>query len=195
MGLPFAPFGFRPVRTNSGCIHFAAAQYSIASGLDTALRLGDPVKLTGTGTNITLAAGGDTATGIFNGAYWIGPDGVTPGHSQEWYANGTTLDATDAEAMVINDLSNVIFQIQADTFPKADVGLLFDWNVGTGNARYHTSGAYLDHAAGGATTGKGLLVLGLSEIQGNDWGAGAIVDVKFAEGTTLGITSGAGGVS
>ncbi len=194
MALPFLPFGFRPVRNLSGSAGIATASYSIASGAATTIRKGDPVKLAGNGTNIVAAAAGDVICGIFNGCWF------TDAYGQFWFRQqfltGTaSLDGSDIECLIWDDLKNIVWEVQTDTFPKTDAQLLFDFNAGTGNSMYQMSGAYLDHAAGGATTDKAFRVLRLAQIQGNEWGTGAVVEVTAAEGTSLNVIAGVGGVS
>lgn len=185
-----APFGLRPVRQLSGCADISISPYTIASSEATAMALGSPVKLTGTGTNIALAAAGDTAVGVFAGVEYLNTQGEHV-RSQYWPAGTVTYDGTDAQALVWDD-PNIIFEIQTATLAKADVGQLADWVAGTLDTLNKRSGAYLDSSL--ATSGKGLRILRLADKVGNDYGAYAIAEVRFAEHTLLGVTSGAGGV-
>lgn len=187
------PFGLKPVRNISGNASMAESSYTIASGASGTIRLGDPVKMTGTGNNIVLADAGDVAVGVFVGCTYTDTNNNFQ-FTQQWITGTTTLDGSAAQALVWDDQKNLVFHIQADTLAAGDVGALADWNAGTGNSLYKTSGAYLDIGATTATTGKGLRILRLADIVGNAYGAYAIAEVMFAEGTMISITSGAGGV-
>jgi hypothetical protein len=187
-----APFGLSPVRKlGAACQSIASNAYSIASGYNTAIKKGDPVKLTGTGTNIALADAGDTAVGVFAGCKYVDNQNRMI-YTDYWPASAVTFDGTDAECTVYDDPTTV-FEIQCDTLAKADIGAHCDWVAGSGSTITQISGAY---AAGSATatSGKGLRILRLSERLGNDYGAYAVAEVMFAEHTLLGVTSGAGGV-
>lgn len=186
-----APFGLRADRQLSGCTDTSYNPYTIASGESTGFAFGDPVKRTGTDTNIALAAPGDTATGIFVGCTYVDNQNRFV-RSRYWPANTTTFDGSAAEATVLDD-PNVIFEIQCDTLAAADIGQLADWAAGTLDTLNQRSGAYLDHSSL-ATTGKGLRILRLANKIGNDYGAYAIAEVRFSEHTMMGVTSGAGGV-
>lgn len=188
-----APFGLRPARHISSHMGFSSNDFEIASGTAATLREGDPFKMTGTGKQITLAAAGDVAHGVFLGCEYVDQNNRNILGTQ-WITGSVTLDGSAARATGLDDQKNIVWHIQCDTLAAGDVGNLFDWNVGTGDSVYGRSGAYLDVGAGGATTGKSLRVLRLADLPGNAYGAYAIAEVMFAEGAELGITSGAGGV-
>lgn len=186
-----APSGLRPLRQLSGCADISMSPYTIASGESTGFAYGDPVKLTGTGNNIALAAAGETPVGVFVGCRYVNTQNQTV-RSGYWPAGTTTFDGSAAEADIIDD-PLVIFEIQCDTLAEADIGQLADWAAGSIDTLNKHSGAYLDHSSL-ATSGKGLRILRLSPRLGNDYGAYAKAEVRFAEHTLLGATSGAGGV-
>lgn len=188
-----SPFGLRFARFISGHMGPSTNDFEIASGLTATIRAGDPIKMTGTGKQITLAAAGNTAHGVFVGCEYVDTSNRNTLGTQ-WLSGTTTSDGSAAKAKAMDDQKNIIWHIQCDTLAEEDVGSLFDWNAGTGSTVYGQSGAYLDVGAGGAATGKGLRVLRLADIAGNEYGAYAIAEVMFAEGAELGITSGAGGV-
>lgn len=187
-----APFGFSPVgQHGNSCASVPINPYSIASAYNTALKKGDPVKLTGTGTNIALAAAGETPCGVFKGCKYVDSQNRTI-YSDYWPASNTTFDGTDAEALVW-DSPQTVFRIQADTCAKTDVMAHCDWVYGAGSTLTQISGTYAEGSST-ATSGKGLRIIRLNPTIGNDYGAYAVVDVLFAEHYYLGVTSGAGGV-
>lgn len=186
-----APFGLRPLRMLNGCTTFALGEYNLASGLSSSLLRGDPIKLTGTGKNIDLAAAGDTAVGVFAGVKYIDANCLIV-FSNYWPGGTATFNADDATVFVW-DSPDIVFEIQADTLAKANVGALCDWVAGTGSTITQTSGAYAEGSAT-ATSGKGLRIIGLKNAIDNEYGAYAKLEVMFAEHTLRGVTSGAGGV-
>jgi hypothetical protein len=179
------PFGLKPVRNISGNASMAESSYTIASGASGTIRLGDPVKMTGTGNNIVLADAGDVAVGVFIGCMYTDSNNNFQ-FSQQWLTGATTLDGTAAQALVWDDQKNIIWHVQCDSLAATDVGSLCDWAAGTGNSLFKTSGAYLAIGTT-ATDSKSLRILRLAEIAGNAYGAYAVAEVMFAEGTMLGI--------
>lgn len=182
------PFGFRPVRM-VGSSAERSTEYSIASGLNTSIFTGDPVKMTGTGTDITVALGGDTTTiGVFAGCRYINDQGQ-PTWARYWPANATY---TNAVALVWDD-PNTVFECQVDTLNAADVSLLADWNDGAGSTATGMSGRSLVGSAG-ATTGKSARILRLTPIPDNAYGAYAKAEVLLIEHALRGVVAGVGGV-
>jgi len=183
-----APFGLRPVRLfNGGDIR--STEYSIASAYGTKIYLGDVVQMTGTGTNIEVAAGGNVDNiGVFAGCSYINEQG-RPTWSHYWPASSSF---TQVKAYVWDD-PNIIFEAQADTLAEADIGLLADWDDGTGSTLTGLSGRSLA-ASSGATTGKSLRILRLAPTPGNAYGAYAKVEVMFQEHVLKGTVSGVGGI-
>lgn len=183
-----APRGFKPVRHNSGgCIR--TNEYSIAANYNVKMHSGDPVILTGTGKNISIAgAGVEETCGVFAGCSYIDADGKQQFNS---YWPGLTTN-TQIVAYVYDD-PNLVFEVQVDTIAEADVGNQMDLAEGTGSDTSGQSGAYLDESTK-ATTGAGFLVLGLVPRAGNAYGAYAKVECIWAENTIKGVVSGVGGV-
>jgi hypothetical protein len=160
--------------------------YSIASTYNTDIGLGDPVELTGTGTNIGLAAAGNVDNlGVFAGCEYTNSDGQKV-WKPNWVA-GTT--ATNVVAYVWDDPS-MVFRTQIDTIAEADVGLLVDWVIGAPGA----TGRSTTYAATAskATTGASLRIKRL--VPGESYGAYAKIEVCFAEHIHLTGAAGAGGV-
>lgn len=183
-----APFGLRPVGHISGG-DVRLHEYSIASGYAANIFQGDPVELTGTGKNIQLAAAANVNNlGVFWGCRYVDSGGNQ--RFSNYWPTGTT--ATDIVALVYDD-PNIIYEVQADTVAEADVGLMGDWNAGTGSTSTGVSGAYLDSVSVYAATAKSLQIIGLVPRPGNAYGAYAKVHVIFSEHAYKTGAAGAGG--
>lgn len=181
------PFGFRPVRLAGGG-DVRTTEYSIASSLGTAIYLGDPVQMTGTGTNIAHAEGGNVDNiGVFAGCSYVNEQG-RPTWSHYWPANSLF---TKVVAYVWDD-PNLIFEAQADTLAEGDIGALADWDDGTGSSLTGLSGRSLVASSTG-TTGKSMRILRLTPIPDNAYGAYAKVEVMFVEHVLKGVVAGVGG--
>ena len=110
------------------------------------------------------------------------------------YWPGVSDGKTDIKAYVIDD-PDVVFEMQADSCAESEVGLLCDWNAGTGSTLTGTSGAYAVVGSTSATTGGSLRVMRLIERPDNEYGAYAKIEVMFAEHAYLSIAAGAGGTN
>lgn len=183
--------GFVPIKHKTGG-EIRLSEYSIASGYNAALGKGDPVELTGTGTNIQKAAAQNVDNlGVFAGVRYTDSLG-NPIFTEYWTANTATKGAVDAVALVWDD-PNIVYRIQCDTLALADVGALADWDAGAPSATTRLSGCELVASSTG-TTGKSIRILGLSDIPDNVVGAYAKADVVFAEHALATGAAGAGGV-
>ena len=183
-----APFGLRPVRLfNGGDIR--STEYSIASAYGTKIYLGDVVEMTGTGTNIQLAAGGNADNlGVFAGCSYINEQG-RPTWSHYWPASSSF---TQVKAYVWDD-PNIIFEVQVTTLAAADIGQLADMDDETGSTLTGLSGRSLS-ATSLASTDKSFRVLRLSPSPDNAYGAYAKAEVMFQEHVLKGVVAGVGGV-
>jgi hypothetical protein len=182
-----APSGFTPIRHRTGG-NTSTNPYSIASGYATAIGLGDPVQMTGTGKNIELAEAGNVDNiGVFAGCQYNDANGE-PKWVEQWTA-GTV--ATDVIAYVYDD-PFMTYEAQMDTCAAANIGTLADWVIGAPTAAHPRSSTYL--TAGADTSGKGMRILGLINRPDNEYGAYAKVEVQFAEHVLLTGAAGAGGV-
>lgn len=183
--------GFVPIKHKTGG-EIRLTEYSIASGYNAALGKGDPVELTGTGTNIQKAAAqNEDNIGVFAGVRYTDTLG-NPIFTEYWTAATATKGSVAAVALVWDD-PNIVFRIQCDTLAQADVGALADWDAGAPSATTRLSGCELVASVTG-TTGKSIRILGLSDIQDNAVGAYAKADVMFAEHALMTGAAGAGGV-
>ena len=183
--------GFVPIKHKTGG-EIRLTEYTIASSYNAALGKGDPVELTGTGTNIQKAAAGNVDNiGVFAGCRYIDTLG-NPVYSEYWTASTATKGAVAAVALVWDD-PNIVFRIQCDTLAQADVGAHADWDSGTPSATTRLSGCELVASATG-TTDKSIKIMALSDIPDNAVGTYAKADVMFVEHALKTGAAGAGGV-
>lgn len=169
-----SPYGFSPVTPNA-----RITTYTIATGESTAINIGDPVKLTGTGTGpyagIVRADAGDTSVGVFAGCNYTDSNGQ-PQWSKSWPASTT---ATNIEARVYDDPTTE-FSIQCDgAFAVTDYGNKADFAAGSGSLGI--SGYVLNSANIG--TGDNLQIRRLLNSPSNSVGTYAQVIVAFREHT------------
>lgn len=182
------PFGLRPHRHIGGGV-IRNGVYSIASGYNASIFLGDPVVMTGTGRNVAVAAGGTTnSQGVFAGVRYNDAEGRVK-FAKYWPANQV---ASKIEALVWDD-PEIAFLIQCDVLNEADVGLLADWDDAAGSTVTGMSGRSLV-ASAGATTGKSLRIQKLADYPDNQYGAYAKAEVVFIEHALRGVVAGVGGV-
>lgn len=183
------PTGFRPVRHRSGARIIQNA-YSIASEYTEDIFKGDPVALTGTGTNVALSAADDTnAIGIFAGCEWTGTDGKRV-FSKYWPDDQT---GTNIVAHVWDD-PHIIFEVQGDTVAEGDVGLGAQWVDGSGSTSTGLAAGYLDVSGTGAATDVQMRVERLVPRDDNAYGAYAKVECSWMENALLNVVAGVGGV-
>jgi hypothetical protein len=185
-----APFGLRPARKVDGG-NVSQGVYSIATDYTTAIYDGDPVQLTSTSRNVILAeATNPDNIGVFKGCSYKDSTGSMQ-FSHYW--PGVSDGKTDIKAYVIDD-PNVVFEMQADACAATEVGLLCDWNAGTGSAISGLSGAYAVVNGTSATTNGSLRVMRLVERPDNAYGAYAKIEVMFAEHVLGRVVGGVGGI-
>jgi len=181
-------YGLRPSRhLKGGTVRMA--EYSIASALAANIYVGDPVEMTGTGRNITLAAADNPDNvGVFMGCSYVDSTG-----SHKFAKNWVTGQVgTEAVAYVCDD-PDVVFTAQATTVAEADIGQLADWDGTAGADSTGISGNQVDGTSYASTNGA-LRVLGLVKEPGNEYGAYAKVEVMFAEHVLSRVVAGVGGV-
>ena len=183
------PFGLRPVRKLGGG-EITQNEYSIATAYGTAIFTGDAVKMTGTGRDIAQSAATNVDNvGVFRGCSYVDANG-------RWtfspYWPGVSDGKTSIVAYVIDD-PDVVFECQADTIAEADIGVLADWNVGTGSASTGISGLYWQDSTT-ETTAASLRAMRLVNRPDNAYGAYAKIEVMFAEHVLKGVVAGVGGI-
>lgn len=185
-----AKFGLRPVRKVDGG-NISQNVYSIATDYTTAIYEGDVVEMTGTGRNVSKAAATNVDNiGVFKGCSYVDSTGSTV-FSHHW--PGVSDSKSNIKAYVIDD-PNVVFEVQADACAEGEIGVLVDWNVGTGNANTGLSGLYAVVSGTSATTGGSLRVMRLVDRPDNAYGTYAKIEVMFAEHVLGRVVSGVGGI-
>ncbi|KEZ78314.1 hypothetical protein [Salinisphaera hydrothermalis] len=171
--------GLLPVGHLSGGTPQRMSEYTIAGGYGTDIFYGDPVKATGTGKNIALAAAGDRLTGVFAGCQYIDTSGAIQ-YRAFWPASTQVQSGTQVKAFVIDDPSTV-FEIQASgDLAEGDIRAAANILAGDGNAATGNSGVQLDSDSVSTGTGKQLKILGLAERADNDYGVNANVRVVIS---------------
>jgi len=95
--------------------------YRVASGLAENIGNGAPVKSTGTGKRVQLAAPGDAIRGVFAGVEWVDSTGQ-PQYAPNWTSGTVTKGSVDAVALIYDDPA-ILFAVQASAgFAEANVG-------------------------------------------------------------------------
>lgn len=107
-----SPYGMRPVYHPSGQVTMVTLQDGIASGLSSDIYMGQPVKMTTSGTITPVTSTSDAFVGVFWGCYYTPPGGLPPVISNYWPANATYVAGT-CRAFFYNDPA-IVYQIQAD---------------------------------------------------------------------------------
>lgn len=185
-----APRGLVPLRKLGGGT-ISHNPYSIDPTYTTAIFYGDVVTPTGTGKNIAKSAAGTVANcGVFAGCQYTDATGK-PVWSKYW--PGVSDGKKDVIAYVYDD-PDIVFEVQADSCAVGEVGLMCDWNVGTGNALSGLSGAFAVLGGTVAVAGGSLKVLGLVNRADNDYGAYAKIETLIIEHVNRGVIAGVGGV-
>jgi hypothetical protein len=185
-----APFGLRPARKVNGG-NVSQSVYSVATNYATAIYDGDPVQMSGTGRNVILAEATNADNiGVFKGCSYKDSTGSMQ-FSHHW--PGVSDGKTDIKAFVIDD-PDVVYEIQADGCVEAEIGVVCDWNAGTGSTTSGLSGAYAVVSGTSATTGGSLRVMRLVDRPDNAYGAYAKIEVMFAEHVLGRVVSGVGGI-
>lgn len=165
------PYGLRPVRYMSGAPYNGAANlYSTTTGDSTALMLGDPVKLAGTGSTIdgvvyqdvTRAATGDVVTGVVVAV-------IAETRDSTVYRAAST-----ARLVAVADDPGVLFSIQevsgGTALTTAAIGLNCDFVVAAGSTYTGLSGVELNNATKATTNTLDLQIVGFENRIGNEVG-------------------------
>ena len=136
--------GLNPVRSiSSGVANGGLTEYDIASAYGTALGIGDPVKLSSTGTLERATNDTDDAIGIFQGVQYTDAEGKRQ-FKKVWTA-GTV--AADAKALVSDD-PRTIFLAKADAaISGVNVGDIYALNLTNPDTATGRSTATVDVAS------------------------------------------------
>ena len=169
MANPNSTEGFVPVdHQGQGCLE--TNEYTIALSYTTAIHRGDPVKLTGTGRNIELAAAGDKIVGVFAGVEYDFAEAAQGGNHFSYHGKFAQAELKAARALVYDD-PDTIFQIAASGSSGINtVGNNCDFTLGGDAAaakRYGKGTAQVDSATF-ATTADVLRVIGFARTEDND---------------------------
>ena len=163
-----APFGMRPAFHPTGLDRAAALTDGIASGYNTAILKGQPVKYDTTG-NIVVAAAGDAFVGCFAGVQWTDTTGRFR-VSNNWPAN-TAYVTGSCTAFFYND-PNIVYEIQADgSLAQTSIG--DEANLSSTTAGSTTTGlsqATLSTTLAGANAQAQMRIVDLAPYVDNAWG-------------------------
>jgi len=170
-----APFGMRTAYSPSGTIREVAG--TIATGYNTDIYTGQPVKI-GTNGTIEVAAAGERLIGAFAGCQYLPSGAQRPVISPSWPAN------TSATQIVCYYTSDpyLVYEIQADgSISQAEVGQQADFtNVANSNGLGYST-CTMD-AATSAVTAAQLRVVGIATGIDNAPGdAYTVVQVQISE--------------
>ena len=181
------PFGLRPVRYKSGEAYNGAANvYHVPASDATALFIGDPVIIAGSGdaegiSTVTRSAAGARITGVVVGFTTV------PGATTD---TGLTLGyraASTADYVLVADDPALLFEANEDGvggfLAVTDIGNNIDLVAGAGSTYTKLSGYMLDSSTK-ATTAAGVRIVGLSQRVNNTLGTVSTVwNVSLIETT------------
>ena len=170
-----APFGMRTAYSPSGTIREVAG--TIASGYNTDIYTGQPVKI-GTNGTIEVAAAGERLVGAFAGCQYLPTGAQRPVISPSWPAN---TGATEIVCYYTSD-PYLVYEIQADgSVSQAEVGQQADFtNVANSNGLGYST-CTMDAATSSSTAAQ-LRVIGIAtEINNAPGDAYTVVQVQIAQ--------------
>lgn len=173
------PMGLTPVRHYHGG-DARAEEYEIPSAYNTSIFIGDPVKSTGTGRQIALAAAGETMRGVFGGCNYEDAQGNIV-YALYWPANTILKAGTTAKALIYDD-PDILFKIQTASgtaLAQADFGNSADLAVPAGDVNTGRSRAEVDLTTLG--TGAGVIIMDYLRRPDNEVGEHADVLVLLNE--------------
>ena len=127
------PAGLVPVAHYAGG-EMRANEYAIAGGLGSNIFNGDPVKSTGTGKQIDVAAAGDRMLGVFAGCQYEDPQGNVV-YSPYWPTGQAVKTGTVPRCWVFDD-PGILFKCQTVTgtaFTAAMIGATADLIINAGD--------------------------------------------------------------
>lgn len=179
-------YGLRPVRYKSGAPYNGAANvYYVPASDGTALFVGDPVIIAGSGdangvSSVTRAAAGARITGVVVG-FTTNPADTTDGAIETGYR----VASTEAYVLVADD-PTLLFEAREDAvggaLAVADIGLNVDLVAAAGSTVTRKSGYLLDSSTK-ATTAAQVRIVGFSHRVGNTVGSNPDVLVSIVENT------------
>ena len=168
-----ANYGLVPyMNLQTGSTFFPSITCHTAVGYSTALFIGDPVILAGSGSplnadptvKIAVEASSTNLFGVVVGVDATGPDGLSTKHSAA---------DTATTVQVVPFLPGYLFRINSNddsSLSLNEIGLGFDLKSGTGDSLTGRSGWSLDDNTG-ATTGVQLRLIRFDDRPDNTWSA------------------------
>ncbi len=183
-------FGLAPVLPKGGVVQ--TTEYYVPASDNTALFIGDPVTIAGSGDALgvpsiarTAAGSGNPITGVVVG---FKPDANI-------VANGYRAASTAAYVLVCDDPEQV-FEIQDDSdggaLAVADIGLNANLVAGSGSAATKRSGFELDTSSKGTGATKQLRILSITQRADVEVGANTKVRVRINTPTETGAAGSTG---
>lgn len=165
MSTTSSPFGIRAVYHPSGVIRTETFYPSTIPA--SACYKGDPVKLTGDGDVVGIAAANDAIIGIFDGCRYTDSTGK-PTYSPYWPA--ALSGVTNMEWYVITDQATE-FEIQggSGTWANTAIGDSADFVIGAGSSNTGISATYLNATLKGAAAVGNFRIMGLAPYTNNSW--------------------------
>lgn len=182
-------FGLKPVRYKSGAPYNGAANvYHVPASDSTALFVGDPVLITGTGdaagiSDVTRAAAGDRITGVVVG--FVPKPGASAGSVTA--VNRGYRAASEEDYVLVADDPTLLFEATEDAVGGAlavtDIGNNVDLVAAAGNTYTKQSGYMLDSSTK-ATTSAQMRLVGVSQrVDNTVGGTDAVWLVSIVEAT------------
>jgi threonine dehydrogenase-like Zn-dependent dehydrogenase len=185
-----APFGLRPARYLNGAMWNGQVRRYLLPSSDTNNRfVGDPVTLGGDAGASGLFVNGIPAAGLATCAIGVASAAIV-GCIVGFEPDPSRLDIIYGRAGVnrialVADDPNLIFQVQEITggtpLTSAAVGLNIDLVAGTGSTVTGFSAWGLDNSTEATTNTLNCKLLGLAQIETNDYGDSAIYEVMINE--------------
>ncbi len=183
-----APTGLRPVGYKSGAPYNGACNtYYVPASDGTALYVGDPVILAGSGDaagvgDVTRAAATDRITGVVVG---FAPHPGAAAGANTAVNTGYRAASTEDYVLVADDY-NLLFEVQEDSVGGAlavtDIGNNADLIIAAGSTYTKKSGVELDSSTAATTTAQ-MRIVGFSERVDNEVGTNAKILVSIVEST------------
>lgn len=170
-----APRGFVPTKAlNNGPYNAGVRTYSVPASDATAIGIGDPVKLSGTGqtingqvyTDVIRAASGDRVVGIVVGVVF------DPTNLSSLYRAAST-----QRLLLVNDDPNALFEVQEGTggtpLTANDVGLNINFAAGSLSTVTGYSGFTIDNSTEATTNTLDCKIIALVQREDNAIGDSA----------------------
>jgi hypothetical protein len=176
------PFGFRPIRYLSGAPYNGACnKYYVPATDGSAIYVGDPVKLAGSGDDngvpdVAVCAAGNRPVGIVVGVDPV--EGQSAPNLSRLYRPAST-----AMYLWVADDPDLVFEIQEDSvggdLAKTSLGLNIEFIAGSGSTTTGLSGFEIDSSTAATTNTLTCQVIRLARRPDNAIGANAVYEVRI----------------